>query len=58
MLELAVRLSDGTFETKVSVPTTATKEQRQQFVATWFDMIRQALSISETHREKDAAAQP
>lgn len=51
-VELAVRLSDGNFESKVTVPVTATQEQRQKFVQSWFAMLQAALEIAKPKEEE------
>ena len=42
---LSVKLSDGSFDTEVSLPVSANKEQREKVVEAWFNLIHQALGL-------------
>lgn len=44
-MELAIRLSDGSFETKVIVPMDATAEQRNSAIQRWLALAGQAVAL-------------
>jgi len=44
-IELAVRLSDGSFDTSVKLPVDSSPENRDALVKAWFALIDQALTL-------------
>lgn len=44
-IELAIRLSDGSFETKVIVPIDATDKERDSAIQRWLGLAAQALAL-------------
>lgn len=44
-IELSIRLSDGTFETKVIVPLECSAANRQTAVKRWLKLAREAMSL-------------
>lgn len=44
-MELAIRLSDGSFETKVIVPLDATAAQRAAAIERWLALAGQAVAL-------------
>ena len=42
-IELSIRVSDGSFESRWSLPVSATKEQRDAFANMWMDGMLLAL---------------
>lgn len=44
-IELSVRLSDGSFETSVEMPTNASAEARDALVRAWFHLMERALVV-------------
>ncbi len=44
-MELAIRLSDGSFETKVIVPLDATTEERNSAIQRWLALAGQAVAL-------------
>ena len=43
---LSVGLSDGSFESRVSLPITAADDQRQEVIKAWFDLMDKALRLA------------
>ncbi len=52
MIELSVRLSDGTFDTTVRLPVGADEQQRNAVVAAWFELIQKALKLAQDTSRK------
>lgn len=51
MIELRVRLSDGTFDSTITLPTDADSERRTAAIAAWFQCIEQALRLCKARTE-------
>lgn len=45
-IELLVRVSDGSFESRLIFPVDTTKEQRDGIVKLWLEGMRGALAVS------------
>lgn len=52
MIELSVKLSDGTFDTSVKLPVGADEQQRNAVVSTWFELIQKALKLAQGSRKE------
>lgn len=52
-IELSVRVSDGSFESRLTVPVNSTTEQRNGFAKMWIEMLANAVKIPAEgdHRE-------
>ena len=44
---LSVKVTDGSYDSSISVPVAATVEQRDGAVKLWLDMMKQALALQE-----------
>lgn len=53
MIELSVRLSDGTFDTSVRLPVGADEQQRNAVVSAWFELIQRAMKLSQSCSRKE-----
>ncbi|MCR4373442.1 MAG: hypothetical protein NUW22_01175 [Acidobacteria bacterium] len=42
---LGVKVTDGSYESSISIPIIANKEQRDGAVALWLSMMKQALDL-------------
>lgn len=45
-IELIVRVSDGSFESRLTVPVSAPKEQHASFARMWIDALGQAVKLT------------
>ncbi len=45
MLELVVRITDGSYESKITMPTDVTDESRMKFIAAWMNLQKEGLAI-------------
>lgn len=53
-IELSVRVSDGSFEGRLTVPVDSTNEQRVGFAKMWIDMLANVCSITpQSDRKQD-----
>ena len=51
VLQMMVRVSDGSYESKLEIPVTSTKEQIEQIAQMWIGALAQAIQITREHRE-------
>jgi hypothetical protein len=47
-IELSVRLTDGSFESKITLPLNATEQARTAFVQQWYELQKAALKVVES----------
>lgn len=52
-IELSVRVTDGSYESRLLVPITAGKEQMDNFAAMWLQALEQAVKITTTSEVPD-----
>lgn len=45
MIELSVRITDGSFDTRVTLPVDSSSEARAAVVAAWFKLIEESVTF-------------
>lgn len=58
MIELSVKLSDGSFDTTVRLPVGADDQDRNAVVAAWFELIQRALKLAKRADQKVKVVEP
>lgn len=56
-LIVTVRLGSGRFESRIEVPLHCTKEERERFVDSWFDLMVAGLKVGSERRALKEAAE-
>ena len=52
-IELIVRVTDGSFESRLSVPVDAPKDQHVAFAQMWLDALGQAVKLTAPQSESE-----
>lgn len=52
-IQLIVRVTDGSFESSLTIPVDSTKEQRDKFAQMWVEAMREAFKMN-LPQEKEA----
>lgn len=47
MIQLSVKVTDGSYDSSISIPVAATKEQQDGAVNLWLSMMKQALELND-----------
>ncbi len=56
-LIVTVRLASGRFESRIEIPLYCTKEERERFVDSWFDLMMAGLKVGSERRALKEAAE-
>jgi hypothetical protein len=52
VLIMSIRLASGRFESSIQVPLFASKEEREEFVAQWLNLMEAGLRCGQQNRAK------
>lgn len=52
MIELSVRVTDGSYESKILMPTECSPESRNEFVSQWLAMQAAGLKVIQSSKKR------